>query len=409
MANNNKALVILLMLGISVRLVLSQLPGFKFDVDSWFVWAIKLNHFNFSAFYKGEFFSDYTPGYLYILALLGFLKNLFDMPQNLFYFILKIPPIIFELLIALVVYKQVAKFSTKKVALIALSLVIFNPALIFNSSIWGQIDSVLTFFMLITVIALTNKKLVLSSIFFGLAILIKPQALALSPLFIIFLLNKFKIANFIKLLLPFFLIMFALSLPFFSHDTLIDLAKHIQNTANEYPYTSINAYNFWGIFGFWSTDQDLFQYLTFQKIGLMLYGLAWFLTAIIYFKKKISFLTLASLATLYFYFLPTRVHERYLYPAMVFLVLTAIHLKSKKLFLTIIALTFIHSLNLYYVYVYYNEVYLKLPKILYNPWLYNLVSNNAETLSLLSTYLFLTITTIIFTENEQNSPRNKKI
>jgi len=63
---------------------------------------------------------------------------------------------------------------------------------------------------------------------------------------------------------------------------------------------------------------------------------------------------MSALATLGFYFLPTRVHERYLYPSLIFLILAAIEQKSSKIIIFQILLSLVHFLNLYYVYIYYN-------------------------------------------------------
>lgn len=389
-------LIILISLGLLTRLMLIPLPGFKIDIGDWFAWSIRLSHFNFAQFYSKDVFTDYTPGYLYVLSLLGFLKTLLLIPDNIFYLLLKTPAIIADLIIGIIIYKEVQKYVSRKIALLTLSATIFNPVIIFNSSIWGQIDSILTVFMLVAVIALKKNKLILSSIFFGLALLVKPQALALLPLFAFFLINRFKLSCLFKLLMPGIFIIFILTFPFFPNQTLINFAQHILNTANEYSYSSVNAYNLWGIVGFWIKDNTIWNNLSYQTWGYVLLITYWIILGYFYFKKKLSLYATSALAAMGFFFLPTRVHERYLYPAIVFLVLTATFLKSRLLIVLTGVLSLLHLLNLYYVYVYYNEIYLKLPKLLYNSIFYNFLADNSKSLSLISAFIFILISIILF-------------
>lgn len=396
-------LLILILLGLVVRILFASLPGFKIDVNSWFAWSMRLSNFNFSGFYSKDIFTDYTPGYLYILSLLGFLKNLLNLQDNLYFLLLKIPAIISELIIGLLVYRETRKYTSEKFAKLALCMVLFNPVLIFNSAIWGQVDSILTLFMLTSVLALKNTRLIFSSMFFGLAILIKPQATALVPLFFLFIIRNFHLQTVLKLLLPGFLIIFFLSFPFFPNQTLINLAQHILNTANEYSFTSVNAYNFWGVVGFWLSDQLLWNNFSYQTWGYILLSSYWIIISYFYIKKKLSIYAVAALATLGFFFLPTRVHERYLYPAIIFLILITAYFKSRLLLVLTIILSLLHLLNLYYVYVYYNEIYFNLPKIFFNPLIYNFLADNSKGLSFVSTIVFILIGISIIKHYAPNS------
>ncbi len=392
----------LIFLGLLIRLAVLPLPGFRIDVDDWVAWTIRLSHFNFAEFYSKSVFTDYTPGYLYILSLLGFLKNLFQIDNYSFYLLLKIPAVVSELLIGILVYKEIKACVGKKVALLALCFILFNPSLIFNSSIWGQIDSILSLLMLVTIITLKNNNIILTSIFFGLAVLIKPQAIALMPLLILAITNHFKLSNLFKLLVPGLVTVFILTVFFFPQHTLTNLIEQIANTANGYAYTSLNAYNLWGAIGFWIPDSQIWNGLTYQAWGYILLSSYWIILGYFYFKKKLSIYALATLATLGFFFLPTRVHERYLYPAIIFLILLAAYLKSRLLLVLTGALSMLHLFNLYYVYVYYNEFYFKLPKVLYNPIVYSFLGTNGKSLSLLSTAIFIFITIVIIKYHDKS-------
>ncbi len=397
-----KKIILLLGSGFAVRLLLATIPGFKIDVDAWFAWALRLNELGFGGFYSEQTWTNYTPGFLYILYLFGLLKNLFQITDPAFFVILKLPSIIAEVLLGFLIYSIVSKRASRKLALLASSFILFNPALIFNSAIWGQIDGFLSLFLVSSIFFLNKDKFVLSSIFFGLAFLIKPQAIALAPVFILYAFkNRLSFSKFSKLILPGLLTVFILAYPFFPSSPFDGLIKLVLKMSGDYSGISLFALNFWGIFGFWQSDSQKFLALTFQHWGVVLFVFYWAMLIFLYLRKRIDEFSLAALATLGFYFLPTRIHERYLYPVIPFLIIAFAQFKTNYKFYLISALSLIHLVSLYYVYVYYNEFYLKLPKLLYFPLLYNFTDQNGKLLSFISTAIFVLIV-ITFIKNAKN-------
>lgn len=385
-------LLLLLGLGLVIRLLLAQLPGFKIDIDDWFVWAIRVNEVGYLNFYSNDVFSDYLPGYLYILSFLGFLKNLFLLNNDHFYYLLKLPSITGEIVLALFVYKWLKHKVSNKKALLACSFILFNPAFIFNSSVWGQIDGLLTLFMILSFFYLQKNNLIYASIFFALSIIIKPQALSLLPIFGLYLLTHFSLKNLLSFIAPCLVGLLILSFPFFPTNPFLGLIYKIMETSQQYAVTSLFAYNFWGIVGFWIPDNTIGIYLSYQYWGVILFIFYWVIVSYIYIKRGLPLFVVATLATLSFYFLPTRVHERYLYTGLVFLTLLIPLIKSRLLIFLTLLLSCTHFLNLYFVYIYYNEFYFKLPQILYNPFVYNFLDSNAKLLSIISTLCFTIIT-----------------
>lgn len=114
-----------------------------------------------------------------------------------------------------------------------------------------------------------------------------------------------------------------------------------------------------------------------------------------YFQKKLSLLSLTTLATLSFFFLPTRVHERYLYSGLLFLILLSAQTKNKILAYTTAVLNITYFLNLYYVYIYYNHFYFKMPSVLFWEEGYNLLESNGKILSLIGSTCFVIVTWLI--------------
>lgn len=402
----NRYLLILILIGFLLRILLAILPGFKIDINDWFFWAEKLSHFNFSQFYSKDYFSDYLPGYLYILSFLGFLRNISQISDSSFYLLLKIPAIISELLICILAFNYLSKQSSKKIALLGTCFIMFNPALIFNSAIWGQIDSVLTLFLLCSIIFFIQRRTVFSSVFFSVGFLIKPQAISIALMFVIDLIKNFTLKKLIKLLLPGSFIATVLTWPFFPSNPLYNLLVKILHGGSEYPFTSLNAYNLWGIVGFWIPNNISFNGLSYQVWGYILLGIYWIIIGYLNYKKKFTTLSLVTYSTLSFFFLPTMVHERYLYPALVLLTITAFQVKSKILVILTSLLSILHLANLYYVYIYYNKFYFHFSSLLYLETVYNFLVSQSKLLSIISTIIFIAISSIAIKLTYENKDTN---
>lgn len=396
-------IISLLLIGLILRLILANLEGFKIDVNAWFAWALRINDVGFANFYSSQIWTNYTPGYLYVLGLLGFIKNFFNLDSSFFYLLLKIPSILSELILGAFIYKLSSRHFSERISIFLSSLIFLNPAFIFNSTIWGQIDGLLSLFMVLSVYYLIQKKLIFSSVFFSIALLIKPQALAIAPVFFLYLVKNFTLKSFLKLSLPAPILFVILSFPFFPGNPIAGLFTLIQNMINDYSYTSLFAYNLWGVIGFWINDTQgyLISYKDWGTYFLISY---WLALSFVYFKKNTGLFAMSALTTLGFYFLPTRVHERYLYPSLIFLILTTIEQKSLKIIIIQILLSLVHFLNLYYVYIYYNVLYLNLPKVLYIQIIYDVLNNSSKMISFISTLLFILANFIII-----KSSNDKKV
>lgn len=395
--NQHIVLISLITLAIVIRLFLIDIPAFKIDMDAWIAWTYRLNELGSLNFYSTSVWTNYTPGYLYILFLLGLVNTLFSLSQQSLELLIKGTSILFEIfLVCFIYFKSPTQIKINQ-KLILCTLLLFNPALIFNSTIWGQIDGVLTFFMFISVYYLAEQKYTNSSLSYAFAFLIKPQSIAIAPLYLIELIrNKFSRKN-INLILPGAILFLLLSIPFFPKDPILGIFKLVLQMSNDYPATSLFAYNLWGIVGFWIDDLQKIHFITdYRTVGTILYAFGVIVAIYLGLKKKANYFLIASLCTLFFYFLPTRVHERYLYPALPLLFYAAFLFQNKLLIALTSILSLTYAFNLYYVYVYYNELFnAESIKILYYEPIYSVLDNHGKLLSLFSTLIFSMIVMVI--------------
>ncbi len=355
----------IIILGIFIRIILLTLPSFKIDMTDWQAWASRLVEVSPIHFYATNYFSDYFPGYLYMLWFIGKSFTIFFPHTSIFSlgfeFYLKFFTNLFDLATAYYIYKIISNYK-KSLSLLSAALYLANPALIFNSSVWGQVDGILTFFMVYSCYCLVElKRTYRFSIASTLSTLVKPQGLAIFPITLIYLLTNFKYKKYFGLLfIPTLLIIF--SLPFFLKDPILGLFHLFQNSTNTYPYTSMFSYNFWSFAGWWIPDTTKLFGVSYQILGIILYFISLLLITLPLFKNKtynnnLLFYFACALASFAFFLFLTRIHQRYLFPFFAFLLISTFIMNSLKLKVLYLILSLIHFINLLFVYYYYNFVY----------------------------------------------------
>lgn len=135
----------------------------------------------------------YPPLAIFLIALSTFLTGVVHLP---FHMAIKIWPNLVDFLSAFLLYTYFIKTKVKStIAALWIALFILNPISIFISSAHGQLDSVYSLFILVSIILLTNGQKIyfyLSGLILGIAIAIKPNPVMLVPFFIFFGKHNFK-------------------------------------------------------------------------------------------------------------------------------------------------------------------------------------------------------------------------
>lgn len=352
---------IFLLLILILRILLFLLPSFQTDMGSWEAWSARLVHTGPSGFYSQTYFSDYFPGYLYILWIAGSIFNFLSMPISGIYFefFLKSITTLFDIGSAFYIYKIVINYN-KSWAYLAPILYLLNPAIIFNTSIWGQIDGIFTFFIVLSSYFLIEKKEIFkSSLAATLGVLVKPHALVIVPVLLINSFNNFSSLKFIKSLIVSLFTLILLSVPFFPNNPILGIFELGIKSQDVYKFTSLFAFNFWAIIGWWKPDNTLFI-VSYKMWGIIMFAISILLIAFPLFKKKEDsrqFYFASALSFLSFFLFLTRMHERYLFPFLALFLIIAIIKKSKFLLILYFIISTVHFINLLFVYYYFNFVY----------------------------------------------------
>lgn len=319
-----------------LRVVLAaSFKGHPIDVGTFSAWAGHAAE-GLLSFYSPGYFADYPPGYIYVLWLIGKLRALlqtgFDTPE--FLVMLKFPAIAADLATIWVIHRlATAQNCGSTQALTLAALYAFNPAVIADSAAWGQVDSVLTLFVLLGVLWLERRPAA-SGAAFAAALLVKPQALIFAPVPLLWFGNRLfrrHTAAELSLFLPSAILVFAIGvLPFAAVHGPAWVVEKYASTLASYPYASLNAANVFALIGGNGADAaQAVLFLSFKTWGTV------FLFIIVAWAVRLAWRGLAPSDCVYLAaFLPVSVylwsikmHERYLFPALAMLL--AYHILSR--------------------------------------------------------------------------------
>lgn len=338
--------------------------GFLSDTACFSGWASRVYSGGFANFYSPDVFSDYPPGYMYILYLLGAISHTlsFKYLSGASLLLLRLPAILCDMATGYLVYRVSKKQFSQGAALFLSTLYLLNPAVFINSSMWGQVDSVFTLTIVIICLLLSKGKTIPAYYVFAIGVLLKPQTLVFTPLLLwgiyehVFR-KKFRWEKFfLNLGNGLFAIagMLFLSLPF----GLDKVIQQYASTLGSYPYVSVNAYNFWSLFGLnWSSQEKPFLWTTYAGFGTFVIVLLTLLSLVLFLRRSKSteryFLTGSFLIITMFLF-SVRMHERYLFPGMILLLLAYVISKKKAWFHCYLMLSVVHFMNVWHVLYHYD-------------------------------------------------------
>ncbi len=324
--------------------------GHSSDMSLFSAWADLGANERLSDFYsfKGkDVFVDYPPLYLYVLTIVGKFARLFNVsygsvPYTVF---IKFIPILSDTFTALLVFWLAKRECGEKCAGVLSFLVLLNPAYILNSTFWGQIDGLYTLIIFWLIFSLYKKRYVDVPIAFTVGILIKPQMIIFLPLMgfwtlfdVIAELKEEKSTRslmfFLKGTGTALVVTLIIVFPMFG----FDFSKFIRlytDAANQYPYASLNAANIFSAFGKnWASVTETFLGISYQSwgfIGIILTSLAVGLGAF-FTQKREGVLILGAFNTLSIFMLAHTMHERYMFPLILLIMVVYIYTKDKRMF-----------------------------------------------------------------------------
>lgn len=347
--------VIILITGFILRLVLTVMSeGYPNDTGTFAAWSNNMVEFGPSRFYTESDFADYPPGMMYLLWFSGLLNRAMGITVSTSgagLMILMLPVLIADIATIIIAYRYSVEKWGNMIGLGVCILLTFLPATLFDGAIWHQVDPILTLSLIVTFILLDKKKLIAAGAAFGLAILLKPQALMAGPAFaMVYVLHIFDawkekkegmqvakaIGKTALAAVAALVVIFVLALPFQGNQPNTWLVEKYYTTGTSYPYASVNAYNLFALMGhnfLPETDQIPLLPIRYNMLGNILILLVIAVTVVFAFashkKKTFDIYLLTAFLLMGIFCLGPRMHERYAYPALIFLIITWIKIRDK--------------------------------------------------------------------------------
>jgi len=307
----------LLSLSFLIRVLLFPLPGYRGDINTFEAWFNTAAESGLRTFYNPPNWCDYPPLNIYLFWGFGSLAkalSFFGTPSMVY--LIKLVPNLFDTATAFLIFVFVRKRLDFKTALLTTALYAFNPAVIFNAAVWGQFDAIYTFFLILSLFLIFKSKPKLALAAFMLGVLTKPQSIALAPLMVFLIFRKSNWKGFFTSILLAIATVFAVIIPFEWTNPVDFLGKIYFGAYSTYGETTVNAFNIWAFGGVRQPDTGatfLIGWILFAALAVFA---VYFVHKRLVVSEELVILFAAFLLFFGFFMLPTRIHERYLFPAL---------------------------------------------------------------------------------------------
>ena len=320
------------------RAVTAFLSNNRLDIAEYLNWAIGLQGGMTTAYLRMPNL-DYPPMHLPVLYVSGRIIGWFSLSEPQAFFLIKLVPIMVDVLACLLIYKVVrAKCASSdnavKYAFIAAMLYALNPAVLLNTAWWGQTDGLIMFFAVLVCYLAENKHYKWATAVTALAVLTKIQGLFILPILGLELLRTKNLKTIILSAAVFLAVFIAGLAPFAFHTSLFNMVERIYfNAAGLRPIASLRAFNFHAMLG-GSNIPDYYTpigQLSFFVIGIGMTTIIFAAFTVYYLTRKRTNIWLGMMFVFYtiFMFMP-RMHERYMIYILPLLLIASFTIESER-------------------------------------------------------------------------------
>ncbi len=341
-------IILIALAGLLIRLPALAHVYYPHDIAFWKSWLTYSTSFGIQNVYGLQMPGQtYPPILLYLLWGLGSIyRGIWPLAEDtpLLTAFVKIPAVAGDIVAAVLLAAYVARRpgigATGRRA--AAGILAFHPALIWLSSLWGQVDVLHGGLAAGACAAALGGSAGWTGALVALGILTKPQGLIVAPAIVVLLAARMGKRGLLRALIFGAAVSIVVTLPFLLAGFASSIVNVYRGAGSVYPYLSLNAFNVWWcvlaagggtsrILEF-RDDVQLLGPITPRAIGLFLFliATAWIIRRCwlvarsggpIDHSRAWRLLTLQWLA---FFLLPTQIHERYLVPAVISLAPAAI-------------------------------------------------------------------------------------
>lgn len=321
-------LIAVIVAGIFLRVSLVDKPGYIFDVGSFVNWGHQMQSSGVAGFYANSY-----DGYQYppvVPSLVAVTFSIFEKYSG--ETVLKYLTIVFDMILALITMFVIFRSKYEKKYLLT-TLVAIQPAFALVGAGWGQVDSILaTFLVLSAMLAIKHKYLATGLFIF--CILVKPQAILAVVVYYLYILLSHGFKEFSRQAI-FGAVLCAVAEILMRKFFKVSIWPFISGSVGAYQNLSLNAFNlWWAIYGHksWEIKDTVGALVSFKSVGLGLFAV--FVAPAIYYLKRIrkleDLMLVMGYVYLAFFIFPSQIHERYMFVSLAFLAFAP--LVDKKFF-----------------------------------------------------------------------------
>lgn len=352
-------LALVLLIGTALRVPLAFQAGYGADV-SWFAnWTRVVTLHGFRDLYATTD-CNYPPLYVLIMRGAGeawqswieprlgndpqrgppYAPKLADSAYYRAY--VRVPACLADILLAIVLWIETRRLFSARAAAVAATAYFLNPAAMYVSGYWGQVDSVHTLLLTAALVACNRHARLTCGFFVGLSLLQKLQSIAVVPLFFLEFYRYQRWRGVGGVLLGAVLAAIVVLSPFvFTGSFDLALKRGYGQAVGYYEDRSLYAFNLWTLLDQQdASDRDVpgwllrmqagpeqisvpakgqwYSHVTYRTLSLALFALA--VAVILSLHSRAHRHDLRSLAAgmlaLAFFLFPTEMHERYAFPVL---------------------------------------------------------------------------------------------
>ncbi len=154
--------------------------GLATDLGFFASWARTLAASGPGSFYASAANANYPPAYPYLLWLMGLVANPLaavtgGSPDQAIVGLLKLPAIAADLLVGFLLYRAGSRWLGRRAGLVAAALYLFIPVTWYDSALWGQVDAIGALAMLGALLLLVDGWSEAAAALGAISVLVKPQ------------------------------------------------------------------------------------------------------------------------------------------------------------------------------------------------------------------------------------------
>ncbi len=358
--NDKLLLACIIVSSVSLCLILNCLIPAHKDLDCFIRWGNEILDMGPGKFYDYgySFPTDYPPLYLLITGFIALICRKCSLTGRAEIFLYRLPSIIFFAMSILLVYKIINLLKVdKKYLLMAVLLFAFSGAII-GDILWGQIDVITLFFVMLAIYLFIKNKIFLTFVTCCLGLLTKAQFLFVLPIIAFALLLKMiKNKELFKIILYSAISLFIFWLGFLPF-TYMHLSKFVGITyilqilskqVGHFNNFCANALNLWFIMALnFRTYPVWYKYINYMLIFFLVV-----FVCVLYYKKQTNenLIILTSFLFTAIFMLSTNMHERYMIPVLASTIITAFIINNAKMHFINITFYIAQFINLVFSWV----------------------------------------------------------